>query len=261
MSEFFAGQWDGEPFRLFGWPHLTALVVAVAFNVGLVRRFRDADGSVRARVCRVLAVVLWAQELSWHTWNLAVGRWRIATMLPLHLCSVLVWAGGLALLLQARVDEGRPASPWLRRIYEPLYFFGIGGATQALLTPDVLPFGVAHFRFYQTMLSHTLILASAVWLTFGERRRPTLASAGRALLVLAAYAGVVFAANLALGSNYLFINRKPDFATILDALPPWPGYLPVLGLVAIAIVGLLYGPWAVLDAAARRRLRIDADLA
>ena len=80
MSEFFAGQWDGEPFRLFGWPHLTALVVAVAFNVGLVRRFRDADGSVRARVCRVLAVVLWAQELSWHTWNLAVGRWRIATM-------------------------------------------------------------------------------------------------------------------------------------------------------------------------------------
>jgi hypothetical integral membrane protein (TIGR02206 family) len=58
--------------------------------------------------------------------------------------------------------------------------------------------------------------------------------------------------NALLGSNYLFIAHKPATASLLDVLPPWPWYLPILEAIALVLIGLLYLPFAIRDLKAKR---------
>ena len=156
-------------------------------------------------------------------------------MLPLHLCSVLVWAGAYMLVTKSY------------RVYEFMYFMGIGGAIQALATPDLGIFGFPHFRFFQTFLSHGLIVSSAIHMTAVEGLRPTWTSMLRVFVWMNLYAGIIYFVNLYLGSNYLMINHKPGTPSLLDLLPEWPVYILYMELIGVASMVLLYIPFVIRD--------------
>jgi hypothetical integral membrane protein (TIGR02206 family) len=128
-----------------------------------------------------------------------------------------------------------------------MYLMGIGGAIQALATPDLGIYGYPHFRFFQTFLSHGLIVTSAIYMTVVEGFRPTWKSLWRVFVWVNIYAGIVFLINSAIGSNYLFINRKPPTASLLDVLPDWPIYIIFLELIGLLTIFLLYLPFALKD--------------
>jgi hypothetical integral membrane protein (TIGR02206 family) len=243
VDDIFGRDWNGPPFQLFGGPHLGALLVVVLLNVVLVWRFRGAPEGTRTRVRWILVAAMWTQELCWHLWNAIIGRWSIRTMLPLHLCSAMVWTSGILLLTRSR------------RLYPLVYFLGIGGALQALLTPDLDDYNFPHYRFFETFFAHTMIVTAAIFMTFVERFRPTVRRLGWTIVIANAYAVVVFFINHMLGSNYLFLNAKPPFPTLLDLLPPWPTYLIVLEGLALLVCLVLYAPWVVHDHRALLRTR------
>jgi hypothetical integral membrane protein (TIGR02206 family) len=141
----------------------------------------------------------------------------------------------------------------IRWIYEFAYFIGIGGAMQALLTPDAGIYGFPHYRIFQTMMSHGLLITSAIFMTTVEGFRPTWKSFWRVVLVLNIYAALIYPLNLLLGTNFLYINSKPATASLLDALPRWPYYLIYMELLGLAIFLLLYLPFILRDARARRK--------
>jgi hypothetical integral membrane protein (TIGR02206 family) len=170
-----------------------------------------------------------------HAWRLATGIWTARENLPLHLCSLAIWLSALMLLARGA------------RIYELVYLLGIPGALQALLTPDAGPYGFPHFRFFQALLSHGLIVTAAVYMTAAEGFRPLPASLVRVLLIGNLYALVIFFVNRALGSNYLFVNHKLDTASILDVLPDWPWYLLYIELLGAGMILLLYMPFLIHD--------------
>lgn len=234
MGQFFAKDWTGAAFAFLGPAHLTALGLVVLLNIFLAR-FKGADVKVRRRIALTMAVLLWANELGWHVWNYAIGQWTIDTMLPLHVCSLLVWTGGLMLLTRNY------------RIYEFCYFLGIAGATQALMTPDLGIYGFPHFRFFQTFISHGLIVTAAIYMTVVEGLRPTWKSILRVAVIANVYMGIVFVINTLIGSNYMFINRKPPTASLLDVLPDWPVYLLYLEAIGLVLFLLLYLPFVVKD--------------
>ena len=200
MSQFFAKDWTGAPFVLFGPPHVIALIIIALVNLSVVllRRISSRD----RRVFRyTLAVILVVNEAAWHLWNYFTGQWTIQTMLPLHVCSVMVWISAYMLITENY------------RLYEFVYFMGIGAATQALLTPDAGRYGFPHFRAFQTMISHGSIVMAAIYMTVVEGFRPHWKSFLRLIVGLNVYMVVVFVINLVIGSNYLFIARKPDTVT------------------------------------------------
>lgn len=129
------------------------------------------------------------------------------------------------------------------RLYEVVYFWGIGGATAALLTPD-LPVGFPHPVFLQFFIGHGSALTTVLFATIVMGFRPRAASVGIALAATAIYAVLIYPVNLMLDSNYLYLVQKPERPSPLDYLGPWPWYL--LGLAAITIVacGLCYLPFA-----------------
>jgi hypothetical integral membrane protein (TIGR02206 family) len=240
LAQYFAYDYSGAPFVLFGIWHIVALLVIVLLNVGLAG-FRRASGKTRRIVRITMAVVLWADEASWHIWNAYWGHWNVQTMLPLHLCSVLIWLAGFMLIFKNY------------RIYEFVYLLGIGGAVQALLTPDAGIYGFPHYRIFQTMISHGLLVSSGIFMTTVEGFRPTWKSILRVFVIMNIYMVIIYFGNLALGSNYLMINAKPATASILDLLPPWPTYIIYLELIGLVTCLILYLPFIIKDWRTKRK--------
>lgn len=203
-----------------------------------VGRTLDAEGRRRGRTALVGA--LYAQEVAYHLRRAKSGTWTVKEMLPLHLCSTLVWSSGVTLLRPTRLGD------------DIAWYWGLAGAPQALLTPDIAGYGFPHFRFWQFFTSHGLVLMVPLWQVFVEGRRPTAGGAKRAYAALVVHAGLAYLVNRRLGSNYMFVSRKPDTASVLDHLPPWPGYVPVLALIGVGVFAGLRAPLTLRDAALRR---------
>jgi hypothetical integral membrane protein (TIGR02206 family) len=240
MVRFFARDYAGAPFELFGPPHLAFLAFVVLACV-LVVAFRDRF-SPRQRVFFrwFLAAWLVVNELAYHAWHVYYGIWSIQYQLPLHVCSVMVFASAFMLVTRNYT------------VYEFSYFIGIGAAMQALLTPDAGIYGFPHFRFFQTLTAHGLIVFSAVYMTAVEKFRPYPKSLLRVAVGMNLYMAAIFAVNSLIGSNYLYIMRKPETASLIDLLGPWPWYILSLEAIGVAICLLLYLPFSLKDLASRQ---------
>ena len=234
MGIFLSKGWEGTPFSLFETAHLVILLIIVIVNLWMLR-FRNASEQTRKAVRWTMAIVLWVNETAWHVWNLYLGTWNIQTMLPLHMCSVLIWLSGFMLIFKNY------------QIYEFVYFLGVGGGLQALLTPDVGIYNFPHFRFLQAFIGHGLLLTSGIYMTTVEGLRPTWRSVLRVIVISNIYMVIIFFVNSAIGSNYLMVNGKPSVKSIIDLMPTWPYYIIYLEAIGILTCLLLYLPFAVKD--------------
>ena len=240
MGSFFTIYYTGKPFEFFGIAHIGALTAILLFNIFLLR-FKNKDEAVRKKVRITLAMIMWLDESAWHLWNIYNGTWNLQEHLPLHACSVLIWLAGFMLIFKNY------------RIYEFAYFLGIGGALQALLTPDIGIYGFPHFRFFQTYIAHGLLVTSAIYMTTVEGFRPEWKSFARVILYLNIYMVLVFGLNQLIGSNYLFVARKPPGPTLLDALPDWPVYIIYMEAIGLVMFLLLYLPFIFKDWLTKRK--------
>jgi hypothetical integral membrane protein (TIGR02206 family) len=240
MGQFFARDYTGAPFELFGPAHLAFLAFLV-FAYILLYAFRDKFSDRQKIFLRwFLAVWMVANELAYHAWHIYYGIWSIRYQLPLHICSIMVFAGAFMLVTRNAT------------IYEFSYFMGIGAAMQALLTPDAGIYGFPHFRFFQTLIAHGLIIFSALYMTWVEKFRPYPKSLLRVFIGMNIYMAVIFVFNPLIGSNYLFIAHKPETASLIDLLGPWPWYILSLEAIGVAVCLLLYLPFFLKDLAAKR---------
>ncbi len=124
MSQFFAGNYTGAAFQLFGVAHIAALLVLVAINVFLIQ-FKNASQTTKRNIRWTMAIILWTAEISWHIWNIYWGFWSDQFMLPLNVCSVLIWLSGFMLIFKNH------------RIYEFAYFLGITEEISEFINPLV----------------------------------------------------------------------------------------------------------------------------
>ncbi len=239
MGQYFAKDYSGEPFQLFGTGHLIALAIIALINLSFIWLRKSNDRKLKDRVRYTIAALLVISEGSWHIWNIAIGEWTIQTHLPFHLCAVLVWTSLIMLLTRNYF------------IYEFAYFLGIAGASQALLTPEAGIYGFPHYRVFQTIVAHGSIVTAAIFMTVVEGYRPYWSSFKRVFLWTNIYMVIVTGINLLIGSNYLYTLHKPESASLMDLLGPWPWYLLSVELVALILCTLLYLPFVLKDRKAR----------
>lgn len=230
MHGLFSAAPPSRPFRLFGWSHVTALVgtgLGITATISVGRRL-GPTGRRRGRLALVAATAV--QEVAYHAWKARIGQWSPRQMLPLHLCSALVWATPVIVLLPSRISD------------EVAWYWGVAGAPQALATPDLGPYGFPHFRYWQFFVSHGLVLTVPLWQVLVEGRRPSASGGVRAFVLLCTHALGTHFINRALGSNYLFVNGRPDDPSLIDSLPPWPRYIPILAGIAAGCFTLVSIP-------------------
>ena len=219
------------PFQLFGTPHIVALVAMVVVSVVLSVTVRRLDSERATRgVCVVFATVMLANQIVYWSYRfVTVGAGVfVREHLPLHVCGMTVLLSVATLLWRGRFT------------YELLYFWGLAGATNAMVTPELAE-GFPHYVFFQYFISHGGIVAAAVFATWGLGMRPTFKSLIRAFVAMNAMAAIVACINLLLDSNYMYLCEVPVTASPFLFFP-WPWYVAWLEVLALAFFGLLYLP-------------------
>lgn len=232
LDQFFAHDYSGGDFVLFGSTHLIALGVVVAACLGVVWLGRRLGETGRRRLRWGLLAVIYLNEGSWQAWMLATGQWTIQQMLPLWMCSLVAWTMPLLLLWRSY------------RYFEWVYFMGILGASMALLTPDLMNYGFPHFRFIEFFTLHGTLIVAVVYMTAVEGFRPTWSSLPRVWLITNLYWLFCAWVNSQIGSNYLYTHGKLPTPSLLDVLGPHPWYLLAMEALGIILCLLLFLPFA-----------------
>jgi len=227
-------------FASFGAEHFSAIAIVVGGAIIFVWAARRATAPQTRRAARIdralrwtLAIACLAAEVNDLVWLLGSGL-PLRHLLPLHLCDISILLAPVVLLTANRT------------VYELLYFWGIGGAVQAIATPIVW-WGFPDPSCVLFFLGHGLILTSALYATAVMRLRPAPRSILRVWLITNAYGLAIIALNWALDTNYLFLNWKPATPSLLDLMGPGHWYWLPLDLVALVVILLCYLPFYVLD--------------
>lgn len=231
----------GEPlaakFTPYGPMHLVIVVILVAGAVGLAWYGRSRRGTAGVERLRIgLAVAIPVFTLPLQAYLLTPGQWAIGRSLPLQLCD---WAWMVATY-----------ALWTKRRWAAIvtYFWGLTLTSQAIITPDLgSSFPDPAFFMYWGM--HMLVVWAAVFLTWGLGLLPDWRGYGITLAATLTWAVCVYAFNVAAGTNYGFLNRKPGSASILDLLGDWPWYVFAEVVLVAAGWALLTWPWVALQRA------------
>ena len=219
-------------FKPFSLSHLlAACCVLVVIALIVVFRLPIRQGPADPILRWSMAAILILNEAGLALWRVRHGLWSIQESLPLHLCGVSVILVAVMLPLRSYA------------IFELTYFWAVGGALQGLVTPDVEGYDFPHWRFLTTFISHGLIVIANLYMIVVLGMRPTWLSLARSLIVLNIYGVLALGFNWLTKSNYGFLCRKPEQATLYDVLGPWPWYLLSLEGLAIAISLLVYLPF------------------
>ncbi|KEO82395.1 TIGR02206 family membrane protein [Tumebacillus flagellatus] len=235
MNPYFDIRGLDHPFTLFDWQHdLALLLILLAVLLLCFQRAKLREPAANRAFRFTLAALLLVSELSLESWQAYEGAWTLDFSLPLQLCSLSLLLAVVMLLTKSY------------RVFEFMFLAGLGGALQAILTPDLGHYAFPHFRTFEFFVGHGAVVVACFFMVFVEGYRPTAGSIWRSLAALNVVALVVYALDLLTGGNYMFLTHKPDNASLLDFLGPWPWYILSLEGVALAMHLLLWAPFALL---------------
>ena len=223
-------------FQAFGTQHLVTIAVTLVTPILLIGIVRRANSeALPSAIGLLIAAILMANEVAAWSIRLAeVGLPRFAQAhLPLHVCGIAVLATVATLVSRSQ------------RPFEITYFWGLVGATNAVLTPGELDASFPDYRYIQYFVAHSGIVVGALYATWGLGMRPTLAGLFRAFAALNLFAAAVAVVNYLLGSNYMYLSAPPAGTVSPFLFAPWPWYLLALELIGLALFFVAYAPFIV----------------
>jgi len=228
-------------FHMFGLSHFVAIAVTAAAAVWLIRLYHAPGVSAKFRrrtevtLALILVITVFLDPvLNWLRWSPS-GPEKVwyeikKDSLPMHFCDLV------ALLLAVAILNHR------QRLAELGYLCGLSGTIQGLITPG-LKYDWPAPEYFAFFLQHGGVPVVALGLAFGARLRPQPGALRRTMLWSNVYLVVIFGLNALIGTNYGYLNAKPDQSSILDFLGEWPWYLLSLQGVALVLFSLLLLPF------------------
>lgn len=211
-------------FEPYGASHWAVLAIFAVVTAALVVLGRRRPGRVGERVAAVVLLVLFVGMVGYLN---VPSRFDPAHTLPLQLSDLVTVSAIWALWSRAR---------WA---YALTYYWALVLSTQALVSPALSgpDFPSAEFLVFWGL--HLAVVWVAIYLTWGVGMSPDWREYRIAVVVSLGWAAVALAVNAVTGGNYGFVSRKPEVASVLDLLGPWPWYL-------LPVVALVFGVWALL---------------
>lgn len=220
---------NNSNFVLFGPTHLAILVSIPLLSwifAKAAARFPKTETTIRI----TLGFLLLVNELIWYWFKAQTKSWQFPGTLPLQLCDLILWMTVLAMLLR------------LQWAFDFAFLAGLVGTSMAILTPDLWE----PFPSYPTVyffLAHGGIVLCVLYLWWSGQMRPRTGCVWRVLATLNAYALAIGLFNWKFGTNYMYLCRKPESASVLDYLGPWPLYILCGELIGLAFFWLLWLPF------------------
>tara|TARA_Y100000389_G_scaffold21581_1_gene18524 strand:- start:2943 stop:3650 length:708 start_codon:yes stop_codon:yes gene_type:complete len=224
-------------FILFGTTHLLTLSIIFGSSFGFsffVRNRYNPDSF--ASFEKVLGYTIILNELLKPFYLIALGDYKWTNTVPLHACHISSYTTGLFLLTRNQ------------RFFDFAYFWGLGGGTMALLTPDV-EFTFPDLDFVTLFSGHGLLFFGIIYIVFVIRQKVTFSSLVNALKYSLILLPIMYALNLLIGgepgyeANLWYLMEAPTGDSLMSLFPSPPFHVfPVFPVVAL-IFYILYLPF------------------
>jgi hypothetical integral membrane protein (TIGR02206 family) len=254
----------GDPsdagFSSWSAAHLGA-IAAILVGALLVAYFARKGGPAWLnKAAPFIAAAMWLNELAYQSYWMAVGGWSQSVSLMIQMCGLSIIFIPICLFLKD--------SPRRRYLADVLYFWGVGGALQAILTPDIGASGFPSYRYFSFFISHGLIIVAVVALVASGSIRIGLRSLSRCILVSNLVLVPVYLVDRLLAlvppyapGNYFALGYPPPTGSPIDLMVsifgPSPRYIVGLEIMGILVFVILWLPWGI---ASRLRTRPDISL-
>jgi len=225
--DWFGGSTENYKFTMFATSHLIvlALLAVAAITMFFLRKRLTEDRQRKLEVGSAMTLIV--MESLYHIWMYANGFWRAYDSLPAGLCSISLILAVVLLLTRKKV------------VYDILLYTGLLGATQALATPYLF-YDFPHFRFIHFFYTHMLMVLVPLYFTWVKGFRPTIKSVLRLFIFLNLLMPLVMLINKLTGGNYMYLSHKPETASLLDVLGPYPWYILSLEGLLVSLSLLLW---------------------
>jgi hypothetical integral membrane protein (TIGR02206 family) len=210
--------------------HVAALAAMAAVATLSIWAARARPGAWMVLFARTLAVVMLAAYVAEQIAIVERGTWSLERSLPLQLTDAVTIVAAVALW------NPRPL------LFELAYFLGLTASLAAVLTPD-LDSAFPSLFFFTYFATHCGAVVAALFLAFGCRLVARQGAVKRVFVATAAFAVVAGLADLLTGGNYMFLREKPETASLLDLMGPWPWYILTAAVLAIAMFAALDLPF------------------
>ncbi len=152
--------------------------------------------------------------------------------LPLHLCH-------LSLIFSVYILFRRS-----QFLFEITYFWGLGGALQTMLTPDMTNFDnyLAIFLMYA---HHAMIILTCLWLVVVEGYRTRSGAIKRTFIFTYIVIWPVWLVDWITGGNYMYLMERPPTESPL-VFGNWPWYIINIQVVAFLLFNIINLPMILL---------------
>lgn len=216
-------------FSQFGVLHFAWLFIFAAVTVASIIWYRKLEDKGRNIWKKTIAVLLLADEM-FKVVMLVIGGRYLPDYLPLHLCSINIFAITLHAWKPSKTLEGY------------LYTVGIPGALAALLFPSwtVLPLG--NFMHLHSFTVHILLALYPIVLFAAGEIKPEVKKIPMYLFVLIAMAVPIYFVNLLLNTNFMFLMLAEPGNPLYIFEQMWGSHLLGFPVIIIAVLIIMYIP-------------------
>ena len=226
-----------SPFILFGNIHIITMLVILAVSILLPMIYKNKSEVQKSVMTKMIAYIVIAHVVisPYKDLFLLENPYNWREVLPLHMCD-------LSEIFLAWFLLGGP-----KILYKCAFFWGIGGATMAIITPDISHHDLDYAFF---MIGHGMIVIGIMYATVALNNRPYAKDILTVALITACVLlPITYTINLLLGepANFWYLMAKPAGASPMDAFPEPPYHLLVLVPLAIAMFFLIYTPYFIKD--------------
>lgn len=228
---------NASPFILFGNIHIMTMLVILAISIFLPLIYKSKSEIQKSVMTKMIAYIVIAHVVISPYKDLFIlenpYNWR--EVLPFHMCD-------LSEIFLAWFLLGGP-----KILYKCAFFWGIGGATMAIITPDI-SYHDLDYAFF--MIGHGMIVIGIMYATVALNNRPYAKDILTVSLITACVLlPITYTINLLLGepANFWYLMAKPAGASLMDAFPEPPYHLLVLTPLALATFVIIYTPYFIKD--------------
>lgn len=225
-------------FQAFGDQHQAVMVVFCTMLAATIWCARNLNSSQNLLLGRCFAIFIFLTVVIWTAIKIHFDRFNLLVDLPLSLCNLFAVLAPLLFW-----------NPHQRRL-EIIYFLVIVGTFQAMLTPD-LYVGFPSNEFFKYWIVHGGLVLLVLHHILAFRIYPRFKGVGLTFIWLNIYAALLYPLNLSIGANYFYLINKPGNASILDFFGPWPVYIFVAELVAMAFFAVAWLPFLLVGRSSR----------
>lgn len=184
----------------------------------------------RVKLLKALAVIMIAMTIFSHIFQGVNGNWLVTEELPFHLCGISNLVCCVILFV-----------PRKQLLFEFLFYCGIIGGLQALLTPLINNYNGQSYIYFQFFFRHGAIIIFPLFMRFLLGMQLKNWSWLRVFLVLNGLMVIIMPLNFVLGSNYMYLANPPGVNHVL-VMGEWPYYILYWELF---IVALFYGTYQI----------------